>query len=133
MLRHACTARACNEGIHHEKKIKPYDNIYERFLCTFKKVPEEDETAREAQDTPIISVEMSNSNRNESDPAQQQDSSSSASTSKVNHKKHHKSHPSSKAVSNRPASDSNGLPPSIAGSTSDEESPTAVTSSSGSL
>jgi hypothetical protein len=93
-------------------------------------VPEEDETAREAQDTPIISVEMSNSNRNESDPAApQQDSSSS--TTKVNHKKHHKSHPSSKAVSNRPASDSNGLPPSLAGSNSDEESPTAVTSSSG--
>ena len=57
----------------------------EFFLIFFLRlVPEDDVTAREAQDTPVISVEMSNRNESEDSLI----TSSSSSSSKVNKKPH---------------------------------------------
>lgn len=75
------------------------------FICP-SSVPEDDITAREAQDTPVISVEMSN--RNESE-----DTLISSSSSKVNKKSH--------------------KPPKVVGAKMDNTSPQAVLNTAPSL
>lgn len=104
-----------------------------RYLlcCRVSPVSEEDEMAREAQDTPVISVEMS-SNRNESDPALQ-DASSSSSTKMSLNKKHQKPHHPNGKVAARPASGDSSNSSSAATLTTPTSSEETGVGSSGSF